>query len=214
MSDPLMPAMDGHGPSHGGDPGKMAEHEAFMRLVTEAEVTHRAVRDGAWSDPGTWSGGRVPGRDAVVQIGHGHTVTYDLASTVEIEKVRVDGELRFATDRSTRLEVDTLIVTDMGRLEVGRAGDPVRAGVTATIHFTDDGAVGHTGWDPLQLHRGLVSHGSVEMHGAEKTSFVKVAVDPRAGQSSITLEEVPSGWRAGDKVVLTGTKLVPDVRGT
>src|SRR5262245_17038298 len=36
----------------------------------------RSARDGAWSDPETWEGGRVPGVGARVQVRAGHTVAY------------------------------------------------------------------------------------------------------------------------------------------
>src|SRR3954463_12271227 len=78
------------------DPAMQAEHQAAMNLVKDAEITHRAVRDGAWSDPATWEDGRIPGKDAVVQVPEGVTVTYDAQSSVSLFKVRVDGELSFA----------------------------------------------------------------------------------------------------------------------
>lgn len=215
-TDPTMDhaaAMPEDGPSHGGDPGMIAEHEAMMKLVLDSEVTHRAVKDGAWSNPSTWAGGKVPGKDAVVLIGDGMDVTYDVSSSASIDKIRIDGELGFSTSKSTLLKVDTMVVTGDGRLEIGTEGNPIDGGVTARIMFADNGAVGHTSWDPTQLHRGLVAHGSVEMHGEEKASHVKLAIDPQKGQTKITLAEVADNWRPGDKIVLTGTEWQPNLPG-
>ena len=42
---------------------------------------------------------------------------------------------------------------------------------------------------------------------------MKVAVDPMKGETTLTVEAPPEGWRVGDKLVLTGTHLV-STRGT
>ncbi len=47
--------------------------------------------------------------------------------------------------------------------------------------------------------------GEVEIHGAEKTSFLKVAEAPMKGDTVIELSEVPQGWRVGDTLVISGT---------
>src|SRR5262245_57491442 len=47
-------------------------------LATQA--TTRAVRNGPWSDPLTWSEGRVPVGEAVVRVPRNITVTYDVVS--------------------------------------------------------------------------------------------------------------------------------------
>src|SRR3954454_19275336 len=97
------------------DPAMEAEHQALMDLVQDGEVTNRAVRDGAWSDPATWANGRVPGAGAVVEVPEGLHVTYDAATDASLFKLRVDGDLSFATDRDTRMKVDTFVVTDTGK---------------------------------------------------------------------------------------------------
>src|SRR5262245_43592807 len=77
------------------DPAMEAEHQALMNLVQDQEVTHRAVRDGAWSDPATWANGRVPGAGAVVEVPDGVHVTYDANTNTSLFKLRVDGDLSF-----------------------------------------------------------------------------------------------------------------------
>ena len=201
----------GHGGSHSGhmathDASMMAEHQALMDLVDPADATHVAINDGSWFDPGTWQGGVVPGAGARVLISDGVTVTYDGESPVSLFTVRVDGALEFATDVDTFMEVDTLVVSTTGRLEIGTIANPVDAGVEAIIQIADNGPI-DTSWDPMLLSRGIISHGIVDIHGAEKEAFLKVATDPMAGDTSITLESVPDGWEVGDQIVLTGTKL-------
>ena len=77
-----------------------------MALFDPADATHVAVNDGAWTDPGTWSNGKVPGAGAMVYIPEGRAVTYDANSSAELDTVRVDGELAWATNKSTAMHVE------------------------------------------------------------------------------------------------------------
>lgn len=191
--------------SHSHDDAAMGrEHTAVMNLVPRAQATHIAIAHGDWSDPATWYQGRVPGADAKVLIPHGVSVTYDGVRSAELFTVRVDGELTFATNVNTRMIVDTLVVSPEGRLEIGSEDAPIAANVKAEIVISNNGAI-NTAWDPLLFSRGVVSHGEVSIHGAEKDSFLKVAAAPMAGDRTIALAENPDGWRVGDKIVLTGT---------
>jgi hypothetical protein len=189
------------------DPAMMAEHMAVMNLVKVSAATHVAVSNGSWFDPNTWANGQVPGDGAKVVIPQGITVDYDGQSKASIFTVRVDGELDFATDKDTFMEVDTFVVTTTGTLRMGTEANPVDPNVHAVISFADNGPI-NVAWDPMLLSRGLISHGAVDIHGAEKETFLKVAVDPMHGDTTLTLEAPPTGWQVGDKLVLTGTHLV------
>ena len=195
---------------HADDPGKQGEHLALMALVPVAEATHVAIKDGSWFDPLTWANGAVPGDGARVLIPEGITVAYDSASNASIFTVRVDGELDFATDRNTFMEVDTFVVTPTGHLTIGTLDNPVAADVEAVISIASNGPI-DVAWDPMLLSRGLISHGAIEINGAEKASFIRLAADPMAGDTSLLLDEPPEGWRVGDRLVLTGTHLANGV---
>lgn len=194
------------------DPAMMAEHAAVMNLVKVSAATHVAVSNGSWFDPNTWANGQVPGDGAKVVIPQGITVDYDGQSKASIFTVRVDGELDFATDKDTFMEVDTFVVTTTGTLRMGTEANPVDPNVHAVISFADNGPI-DVAWDPMLFSRGLISHGAVDIHGAEKETFLKVAVDPMRGDTTLTLEASPTGWQVGDKLVLTGTHLV-STKGT
>jgi hypothetical protein len=183
-----------------------------MNLVPVASATHVAVADGSWFDPKTWANGQVPGDGAKVLIPQGVTVDYDGKSAASLFTVRVDGEIDFATDVDTFMEVDTFVVASTGTLTIGTAGNPVDPNVSAVISFADNGPI-NVAWDPMLLSRGLVSHGTVDIHGAEKDAFLRVAVDPMKGDTKLTLETPPDGWQVGDKIVLAGTHLVPEKSG-
>ncbi|MGE0408445.1 MAG: G8 domain-containing protein [Amphiplicatus sp.] len=204
-------AMSGHDHGsqttpHPDDPSKMAEHMALMALVPVAEATHVAVKSGSWFDPATWANGQVPGDGARVVIPEGVAVAYDGTSGASVFTVRVDGALNFATDRDTFLEVDTLVVTPSGHLTIGTADHPVAAGVQAVISIAANGPI-DVAWDPMLLSRGVISHGSIDIHGAEKENFLRLAIDPMAGDTTLTVDGAPQGWRVGDRLVLTGTHL-------
>ncbi len=181
------------------------EHMAVFNLVKHADVTHTAINNGSWFDPATWAGNSVPGDDARVLISDGVVVDYDGISNDRLMTVRVDGELHFSTTTDSKIVVDTLVVDQNGTLTAGTKSNPVAGNVKVEIVIADNGDI-DVAWDPLLISRGLVSHGTVEMHGQEKTTHLKVAVDPLAGETSLTLEEVPDNWQIGDTIVLTGTQ--------
>lgn len=197
---------------HADDPAKQKEHMAVMNLVPASAATHIAVNDGSWFDPKTWANGQVPGEGAKVLIPQGVTVDYDGSSKASLFTVRVDGELDFATDIDTFMEVDTFVVAPTGTLTIGTEGNPVDPNVSAVISFADNGPI-NVAWDPMLLSRGLISHGDIEIHGAEKDAFLKVAIDPMKGDTTLTLEAPADGWQVGDKIVLAGTHLVPSQSG-
>ncbi|MEL7044104.1 MAG: G8 domain-containing protein, partial [Pseudomonadota bacterium] len=185
------------------------EHSAVMALVSE-QPTHTAVNNGNWFSPSTWQNNNVPNdaapdAGARVFIPDGVSVTYNGTSDIALDTLQIDGDLSFASNVNSRLVVDTIVVTHTGKLYVGTAGSPIAPNRTVDIQFTSD-----TPLDPDDLQvigRGLISMGTVEIHGANKTDWL--AVDPgtevSAGDTSLLLETAPSGWRVGDQLVISGT---------
>ncbi|QDT70045.1 Bifunctional hemolysin/adenylate cyclase precursor [Planctomycetes bacterium MalM25] len=190
--------------AHHGDPSKLGEHFRLLQLVRYADVTHTAVTSGAWSDPNTWEGSQVPTTGARVLIPLGAQVTIDAVLQAEPHSIRVDGTLSFATDRDSELRVDTVVVTEMGALHMGTAETPVQSGVTAKLLFTDNGPIDRVA-DPFALGRGLITHGQVRLHGAAVTPFAAAIGGLRAGDTTLRLENAPTGWAVGDRVAIAGT---------
>ena len=176
----------------------------------------QSVQTGSWSSPSTWQGGQVPTGNHVVRIVTGHTVTIDDTSAVAYT-IAIDGRLVFAPTVSTRLRVTNLLVMagEMGMgtpgiLEVGTAANPIAAGVTAEIVIANT-SIGGSVADPQQYGTGLIMLGKVSMHGSVKTpTFVRLATEPRAGQTTLTLSEAVAGWRAGDRLVLPDTRHIKE----
>jgi len=191
---------------HPHDPVLQTEHLQMLDLVRDADVTHTATRDGAWSDKATWRDGKLPTEGANVFIPKGKTITLDHVSAVALRTVRVNGALHFAPDRDTGLLVDTIVVAPDASLVIGTVDRPIAADRRATLTFADRGPI-DTGWDPTLLSRGLVAHGTVSFHGAAVTPFVALTVAPEKGATRLTLPRRPDGWKVGDRLLLTGTGL-------
>lgn len=190
--------------------------------------TCRSARSGNWSDPATWSSKRVPKAGDFVQVRAGHRVKYDVHSDQVIRMVHVAGTLAFSREKSTRLDVGLLKVqpgdeaTEDGfncdlhapppaaaggqsagpALEVGTAADPIPAGVTATLRLAH-----FTGTDSEQLP-GIVScEGRMEFHGAPMSrTWVKLGASLKPGDTAVTLSEPVTGWKSGDRVIITGSR--------
>ncbi|MEL7143799.1 MAG: LamG-like jellyroll fold domain-containing protein [Cyanobacteria bacterium J06643_4] len=203
-------SMSGHSTgnphSMGDDPIRHKEYNDLKKLIDSVRPTHTAVRSGAWSDPRTW-GGTVPGNNAKVLIKSGTTVTYDLdekEGSARIQTIAIKGNLKFATNQNTKLLVETIINGADGQLDIGSAGRTVAADKKTQIIFTSDRAINKQ-WDPKQLSKGLISHGTVNIYGAGKQDKVALAGDVKAGSNVLRFKEPLTGWRVGDRIVLGGT---------
>ncbi len=189
---------------HGDDPIKQGEHMKFLELVPESEASHVAVKSGSWFDASTWKGGKIPGDGAKVLIPDGISVAYSQESDARLKTVRLDGTLTFASDANTKLVVDTFVNTPSGTLNIGSEGNPVQADKATQIIITADGAIDRS-WDPTLISRGVISHGTTNIYGAEKTDFTTLQSDVAAGNSELVLSKSPTGWQVGDQLVLGGT---------
>ena len=103
----MLPASDM--PAHPSSPTLQSEHMAAMDLAPPQNATHVAAASGDWSSPSTWQAGRIPDEGSRVLIPEGVVLTLDSELTSSLKWLRVNGELRFATDRDTELRVDTLV---------------------------------------------------------------------------------------------------------
>ena len=191
---------------HPDDPVRAGEHMAAMDLVDVAQVTHTVVASGNWSDPSIWANNELPNDMARVHIPEGITLTVDGVIDETIYTVRIDGTLRFDPTVDTQLIADTIVGTPTSRFEMGTPEAPINDEVTARVLVADTGEIDRS-WDPHALSRGLILHGTSVINGATKNPWSTLQVAPRAGDSTITLDEQPEGWQVGDTLVIAGTKL-------
>jgi hypothetical protein len=194
----------------------------------------RSAKSGPWSDAATWSGGKVPAAGAFVQVRPGHTVTYDVAAGPPIRFIHVAGVLNFARDRSTILEVG-LIAIQPGEdpasedgfdcdahapevafgevrpaLEVGTPEEPLDAKYTATIRLR-----WFDGQNKQSCPAIVCCGGRMDFHGAPMSrTWLKLGADAKKGDTAVVLADKVVGWKAGDRILITGTENADDVSGT
>lgn len=173
--------------------------------------THKAVKDGRWSDPTVWDAGTVPGANATVCSG-AFNLIYDVLSDVLIKDIHINGagSLTFDPAVRTRLWVDTLSVD--GKLIIGESIDnPIpnsevivggRMVPQCEIVFWQSEA-------PLKTARlGLNAMGPVRIHGARKEGHLQIDGSVLAGATSCNLRQnaAQAGWKVGDEVMFVGTE--------
>src|SRR2546427_6904524 len=189
------------------DMSAMASTTALPHNIPDfcAAPTITSVATGAWSNPSTWSPARVPAVNDIINVASGTTVTYDIVSDVALNCLAVNGRLTFRADVSTRIKVGTFMFMAAGSLDVGTAASPVAPGVTAEIIIANQPL--NATADPEQFGTALIGLGKITMHGTVKTpTFSRVTVEPRAGNTTLTLEQAVTGWRVGDRLMLPDTR--------
>ena len=184
------------------------EHSALLDLFPDASSsgTSVAINGGSWFDPNTWADGKIPESGQSVYIPNGISVVYDGVSDARLDTVGVDGQLHFAVNADTKMVVTSLLTGAESVLTIGVDGNPVAKGVQAEIIIADNPI--DLSEDPTQLGNGVVTHGKVEIHGASKAPYLKLAVEPMAGESVLVLDGDVGSWEVGDQIVVMGTKFL------
>jgi hypothetical protein len=197
---------------------------------TRAADFIRSARSGSWSAAATWEGGRVPMAGATVQIRQGHTVLYDVKSAQPIRFLHVAGTLTFAPDLDTRLDVGLIKIqpgdecTEDGfdcdahvpdikpgqarpALQVGTPERPIDAAQSALIRL-----VYFDGMDKQSCPAIVCCGGRMDFHGAAMNrTWVKLGATAKKGAQTVALTEPVTGWRVGDRLIVTATSLTRDV---
>ena len=153
-----------------------------------------------WSDPATWPGNVVPVAGAAVSIPAGRTVLLDL-SPPALASLTVDGTLRF-DEQDLNLTTGWILVH--GRFEIGTEAAPFSHHAVITL-------TGLEGEDVMGMGAkvfGAMSGGAIELHGAERVGWTRLAASATAGGNQLKLER-PVDWRFGEHLVVASTDLDP-----
>lgn len=186
------------------DASNFREMTAFANLAKIADADVVSVQSGDWSDPATW-GGAVPTADQNVYIRMADDLVFDETQTPRLGWVRVDGALDWDGAGNRELRADAVYVSPMARYAMGDAAAPVPIGTVFQLTFNNRGNLDPVA-DPFLMGRGLVSAmAEIRMHGHIKTLKEKVATDPSAGDTTVTLASAPVDWEVGDLLVVAGS---------
>lgn len=196
----------------------------------------QSARSGLWSEAATWDRGVAPGAGARVHILEGHSIVYDVKSEAALRAVCVSGKLTFATDKDTQLTVGIIKVeaTDRPReegfdcdahlspgedgsdsvdescrpvLEVGAADRPISDKCTALIRLQAT-----EGQDAQSCPAIVCCGGRMDFHGAPLSrTWLKLGATAKTGDRQVTLEEAVTGWKVGDRIIVTATRLGRDI---
>lgn len=178
----------------------VSSHDRVPRFAAQADSI--AINNGSWLNANTWRDGKVPTSGSKVQIPHGVTVTYDIASKDKIESIEIDGHLIFAPSVDTEMWVSEITVLPAGVLTIRPEN------VKSEIVFFDSPL---KQLDETQAGKGLLVFGKVDINGFElNKTFVRVAEDIRAGASTVRLTEEVN-WHVGSLVVFPDTRHINPV---
>jgi hypothetical protein len=183
----------------------------------------RSAKSGPWERADTWTDGKIPSPGDVILIRPGHRITYASNSDKPYRAVHVGGTLAFDPDRDTLLAVGLLKIQpgescvedgfdcdahmempkdgeEKPALEVGTPETPIRKSATIRLHFFE-------GMNKETLPAIICCGGRMDFHGIPMSrTWLKLGADAKKGDSTVTLSEPVTGWRVGDKVIVTGTK--------
>ncbi len=159
-----------------------------------------------WSDPATW-GGVVPTTGASVLIPAGRRVVLDITTPV-LHTLTVEGELLAAQQLDVGIQVNTMHVRGAtARFAIGCASQRYLRRATLTF-FGSNRLLSLSGMG----NKGLVVFGGARLHlfGADRLSWTKLAANVAAGATAINVVDTPSGWRAGDQLIIAPSGLDAD----
>ena len=184
------------------NPLSHADMVAALNLVKDQDATYKITGNANLSD--LVAQGKIQ-EGAKVIVDKNSVLTIDSVSDIKIGWIRVDGELKFSTDRNTQLNVGTLVVNDTGTLNIGSRDNRIQVDRTAKLIFADMGSIAEDASDPRQIGHGLIAMGEVHVFGAEATDNILPAAPLTKGSTSMTLTQPASGWKVGDEILLVST---------
>jgi cell migration-inducing and hyaluronan-binding protein len=148
-----------------------------------------------WSDPASWPGRKVPVDGSAVKIPAGTSIAHD--RDVSLANLTIDGTLTFARQDLT-LETDWIAVH--GKLQVGTEAAPFQQ--RAIIRLRDQ----RPGEDVMGMGDKVlgVMGGTLELHGAKRLGWTRLAATAAKGADRITLAAAPD-WKPGDRIAIAST---------
>lgn len=181
---------------------------AFLIMsISSFAGTITSTGSGNWSATSTWNTGKLPASTDTVVISANNNVIIDVNSVVA--GIRVLGQLTFDPTKSVTLQSSQNIILT-GLLQA----KPNDYSITHLIQFigiNETKMVGG-GMDPIATDVGLwvMDMGQLDLQGSYKKSFINAVGNIAAGATSVSLIDMPDGWKANDELVITPTSAPSD----
>lgn len=147
-----------------------------------------------WSDAGAWATGQ-PGTGDAVTIAPGRTLVID--QDIDIGSMTIHGTVIVAR-RDAKVRAGWILVTGRGELIAGSAEQPFKQHLTITL-CADSGAAPHPELGSKFI--AAVNGGSIDLHGAARTSWVPLGTSAAPGYDTIRLDQ-PVDWRSGEQIAV------------
>lgn len=195
----------------------------FASPLFAAEPVVMSAKSGLWSAPDSWEGKTVPAAGSRVLIRAGHRITYDVKSTAVIRGINIAGTLAFDPDKDTELNVGLIKIqpgdeysedgfdcdhhaieeskpSAKPELLVGTPEKPIAKTARIRLHFVD-------GMNKESCPAIVCCGGRWDSHGQPLSrSWVKLGATAKSGDTAVSLAEPVTGWKAGDRVIITGSE--------
>jgi hypothetical protein len=192
--DPETPPDPHPGPEHG-------DHTQPEPARPEDESTPTAPVQ-RWSDPTAWPEARVPSFSDDVTI-DGHVVVDGVAQAQSVT-VPSGSTLEFAPDSSGQLELGgNLVIEGVLRMH------PARHEVDHLVRFVGVDESKYVGGGHVvrgsDVGLWFTGAGTAQINGSERLAWTRAAASLSKGTTVLPLEDVPTGWQAGDEIAVSPT---------
>lgn len=186
-----------------GGPSTEATSTASAPSAEPSPSSTVAASPAKWSDPAAWpDGAGVPAAGSAVTVER--PILLDEDVDVASLTVAAAGSLTFDPESSHTLTSAGNVVVH-GQLVM----HPAEPSIIHALTFAgvNERAFVGDGMEPLDTDTGLwVMHdGTLDIQGAARLGWARAAGAIEAGATSIALADEPTGWRAGDELVITPT---------
>jgi hypothetical protein len=197
----------------------------FASPAFAADPVIKSAKSGPWSAADSWEGKAVPAAGSRVLIRAGHRITYDVKGDAVIRGIAVSGTLAFDPEKDTELNVGLIKIqpgdeyseegfdcdlhmSDEPRgsspreaaLLVGTPEKPIAKSAKIRLHFVQ-------GMNKDSCPAIVCCGGRWESHGQPMNrTWVKLGATAKAGDTGVSLAEAVTGWKAGDRVIVTGSE--------
>ncbi|XP_061682368.1 PKHD1 like 1, tandem duplicate 1 [Syngnathoides biaculeatus] len=153
-----------------------------------------------WSSKYTWGGLPPPEKGSLVVINQGQTVLLD-TSTPVLKMLLIQGGVLVFDEADIELQAENILITDGGRLQVGREDAPFRHKAIITLH-------GHPRSPELPVYGAktlAVREGILDLHGKHvPVVWTHLAQTAEGNSSTLSLMKAVT-WEVGDEIVIAST---------